>query len=239
MNVIEVEDLCFAYNSIPVLKNVSLTVSSKEFIGIFGPNGGGKTTFLNLLMGFLKPSKGRISIYGDSPKNKQKLIAWVPQSFSFDPSFPISVKEVVLMGRLRFARWYGRFHEQDLQKVKTALGQVGMESSINAPFSALSGGQMQRVLIARALASNPSLLLLDEPTSGIDYETQNEIYKLLGKLKQEITILMVTHDLSGLINQVDRFFCIQETLTPMSREKLCEHFALGLYHPPLKPEAFS
>ncbi len=236
MSVIEVEDLSFSYNSTLVLKKVSFTVLPGDFIGVFGPNGGGKTTLLNLLMGFLKPTGGKISLFGSPPKRGRKKIGWVPQTFHFDRSFPISVEEVVLSGRLSHATWYGRFYKEDRAIVAKVLEKVGMRRYLRFPFAALSGGQAQRVLIARALASNPLLLLLDEPISSLDFDMQKEIYKLLRELKKEMTILMVTHDLSSLIDQADRFFCIQGTLTSMPLEKLCEHFALGLYHAPLKTE---
>ena len=236
MKVIEVENLSFAYDSTLILKEVSISVADGEFVGIFGPNGGGKTTLLNLLMGFLKPTKGSISIFGNSPKMVRKKMGWVPQAFDFDHSFPISVKEVVLAGRLSYASKWGRFHKTDYQIVQKVLEKVGMQKYLNFPFSSLSGGEAGRVLIARALASSPSLLLLDEPTASIDPIVQEEIYKILRELKKEVTIVMVTHNLAPLVGLADHFFCVQGTLTSMSAEEMCEHYALGLYHPPLKKE---
>lgn len=230
--VIEASDLAFAYNSAFVLKEVSFSVAQGEFIGIFGPNGGGKTTLLHLLMGFLKPTHGKISIFGKSPKEARPRMAWVPQIFNFDRNFPISVKEVVLAGRLFHTHWHGYFQKEDIQIMEEALEQVGMKAYLNVPYSSLSGGQAQRVLIARALASQPDLLLLDEPTASIDFATQNAVYKMLRELKGKMTILMVTHDLKNALDLADRLFCVQGHLTPMSRAKVCEHYALGLYHPP-------
>ena len=234
MNVIEVEHLSFAYNEGDVLTDICFTVGEGEFVGLFGPNGGGKTTLLSLLMGFLKPSRGHIRIFGKSPVLARSQIAWVPQTFHFDRHFPISVEEVVLGGRLAHLSWLGRFSPNDFAAVHTALKKVGMEPFLRAPFATLSGGQAQRVLIARALASNPTLLLLDEPTASVDYAAQAEIYRLLKSLKGEITVVMVTHDLNTAVAYVDKVFCVQKTLIPMSPEKVCEHFALGLYHSPLK-----
>lgn len=231
MNVIEIENVSFAYASGNVLEDVSLQIEKGALVGLFGPNGGGKTTLLNLLMGFLTPSHGTIKIYGKSPKLARPFIGWVPQTFHFDRQFPISVEEVVLGGRLRHLSWRGRYSAQDKEAVLKALQQVKMEKALKLPFSSLSGGQAQRVLIARALASDPSLLFLDEPTASVDYKAQVEIYETLQQLKGEMTILMVTHDLDSSIRQMDRLVCIQKNLTEMTPEQVCDHFALGLYHP--------
>jgi zinc transport system ATP-binding protein len=234
MSIIEVENLSFAYNGIYVLEEISFTVNQGEFIGIFGPNGGGKTTLLSLLMGFLKPLKGNMRICNLPPLKARNQIGWVPQNFHFDRHFPISVEEVVLGGRLAHLSWSGRFLKNDHEIVEKVLEQVGMHKFLKFPFATLSGGQAQRVLIARALASFPLLLLLDEPTASVDYAAQTEIYKLLTSLKGKMTIVMVTHDLNSAVEHVDRLFCVQKNLIHMPPEKICEHFALGLYHSPIK-----
>lgn len=228
MNAVEVEELFFAYNGTMVLEDVSLSIQEKEFVAIFGPNGGGKTTLLQLLMGFLKPIRGKIHLFGRPPKSLRQKIGWVPQNFHFDRDFPISVKEVVLGGRLKKGSW--RFEPQDHKVVEEALDRVGMKKALHTPFAALSGGQQQRVLIARSLSSSPSLLFLDEPTASVDLEAERKIYSLLEELKAQMTILMVTHDLNKAVKSVDRLFCVQKTVTQMPKEKVCEHFALGLYH---------
>lgn len=233
MTVISVENLYFSYAVGDVLKDISFVVNQGEFVGLFGPNGGGKTTLLALLMGFLKPSRGQVKIFNKHPSQARSHIGWVPQTFHFDRHFPISVQEVVLGGRLNHLSWYGAFSKADYEASLTSLKKVGMESFVDAPFSILSGGQAQRVLIARALASHPALLLLDEPTASVDYAAQAEIYRLLKSLKGEITVVMVTHDLQAAVAHVDRVFCVQKTLMSMSPEKVCEHFAMGLYHSPL------
>jgi zinc transport system ATP-binding protein len=234
MSVIIVENLFFAYSMDDVLTDISFKIEAGEFVGLFGPNGGGKSTLLALLMGFLKPKKGSIRIFEQSPIQARSQMAWVPQTFHFDRHFPISVEEVVLGGRLSKLSWMGRFGKSDSAAVSASLERVGMENYKEAPFSILSGGQAQRVLIARALASNPSLLLLDEPTASVDYAAQAEIYRLLTSLKKEITVVMVTHDLHAAVKHVDKVFCVQKNLIPMAPEKVCEHFAMGLYHAPLK-----
>lgn len=232
--IIEAENVDFSYDKIPVLKDVSFSISEKESIAIFGPNGGGKTTLLHLIMGFILPTKGKIKVFGLSPKEARKFIGWVPQSFHYDHAFPISVFEVVLMGRLAKTSFFGGYTKEDENAAMLALEKVDMAKFKNSPFSDLSGGEAQRVLIARALVREPKLLLLDEPTSSVDVKAEEKIYSFLDTLKKDMTILMVTHDLKIATTNVDRVFCVQSTLTPILPKELCEHFAVGLYHPPIK-----
>lgn len=230
--LIDCKNLFFSYQKTPILENVNFTVFKNEFVGIFGPNGGGKTTLLHLLMGFLLPTKGSITLFGKDAKEGRKKIGWVPQSFQFDPSFPISVLEVVLMGRIGQSALFGGYHKEDVKEALAALEKVGLLHYKSHAFADLSGGEGQRVLIARALAHKPELLLLDEPTSHVDIKTQEKIFLLLRELKKELTILMVTHDLQVATQIVDRVFCVQRELTILNPSQLCKHFALGLYHPP-------
>jgi zinc transport system ATP-binding protein len=228
--MIEIRDLDFSYDKTAVLKEVNLTIAQGEFIGIFGPNGGGKTTFLQLLMGFLKPSKGSIRIFGKPPKCARGRIAYVPQINAFDRQFPISVRDIVLMGCLSEAR-FGMFSAALKRKADEALKSVGLQEIAENAFGSLSGGQAQRVLIARALVSQPALLLLDEPTASVDLEAEKEIHKLLLQLKNKITILMVTHDLQAIHQKVDRWLCINHSVSTFLPAQICEHFSFGLYHP--------
>lgn len=230
--IIDIENLNFAYQDQLVLEDVCLKIS-KDFVGIIGPNGGGKTTLLKLIMGFLKPTSGSISVFGKPPSEARQRIAYVPQTVRFDKQFPISVMEVVLMGRLSNLSWYGRYEESDKQIAKEMLEMVGLWDLHNRAFGTLSGGQAQRTLIARALVSKPQLLLLDEPTASVDSQAQTEIYELLDKLRQEMAILMVTHDLNIAIEHVHRIICVQRKVITLSPEEVCEHFAVGLYHSPL------
>ncbi len=233
MPVIVAHDLCFAYGTAPVLSHVSFEILEGQFVGIIGPNGGGKTTLLKLLMGFLKPDSGSLTIFGKDPANARNDIAYVPQRLPFDKLFPISVFEVVLTGRLSHLPWYGAYSTRDKQLAMEALEAVELTSFAHAAFGSLSGGQAQRVLIARALVSQPKLLLLDEPTSSVDVEAQAEIYKLLAKLRGNMTLAMVTHDLQTVIERVDRILCVQGAAIPLKPEEVCQHFTVGLYHTPL------
>lgn len=232
-NAIDTTALYFKYETSDVLKNVCFSISQGEFIGIIGPNGGGKTTLLQLLMGFLTPTKGQISIFGEKPASAQESMAYVPQNMRFDRDFPISVIELVLGGRMSQLPWYGIYRKEDQEIALDALHQVGLCHLKDRSFGTLSGGQQQRCLIARAIATQPKILFLDEPTANVDSDAEYEILHLLESLKGKITILMVTHDLQTAINHVSRVICIQQTAISYSPQEVCEHYALGLYHPPL------
>lgn len=232
--VIELQNLSFSYNHTDVLKHVSFHVDSGEFIGIIGPNGGGKTTLLKLLMGFLKPTLGKLEIFGLPPSASWQRVAYVPQGLHFDRQFPISVEELVLSGRLSRLPWYGIYSDRDRKAVRDALELVGLNDFRHCSFGSLSGGQAQRALIARALVAEPQLLLLDEPTASVDSQAQALIYSILKRLRGTMTILMVTHDLKAAIEVVERVLCVQGGVLSLLPSEVCEHFALGLYHAPLK-----
>lgn len=230
--VIEVEGLSFSYEKRPILKGVNLKACSGEFLAVFGPNGGGKTTFLKLLMGFLEPAAGKIRLFGTTSQKARKSISYVPQAAHFDRQFPLSVLELVLMGCLSECSIWGTLPKNAREKALAALEKVGLQGKETQAFGTLSGGQAQRALIARALVSNPKLLVLDEPTASVDPEAEAQIHHLLLKLKGSMTILMVTHDLQGIIEKADRMLCIHRTLTSYTPKQVCEHFAVGLYHSP-------
>lgn len=228
-----VDNLCFKYQGIPVLRNVTFSVNSGDFVGIIGPNGGGKTTLLKAILGFIKPLSGKITINGLPPVQARKNLAYVPQFARYDREFPISVLEVVLSGRLFDLPWYGKYSKEDYEAALEALTRVGLKDFASRRFGTLSGGQAQRVLIARALASKPNLLLLDEPTASVDAQSEADIHALLNQLKGTMTILMVTHDVDAIINDVQRVICVRGESVVLNPREVCEHFALGLYHKPL------
>lgn len=231
---ISLKNVCFSYQDSLVLNDITFDIGSKEFIGMIGPNGGGKTTLLKLMMGFLKPTTGKITVFGELPMNVQNQMAYVPQSLRFDRQFPISVFELVLGGRLSHLPWYGTFSQSDKQAALDALKQVHLTEYKDRAFGTLSGGQAQRALIARALASSPRILLLDEPTASVDAQAEADIYALLKELRGHIAIIMVTHDLRAAVELVDRVVCVQQTAVSLDPKEVCEHFAFGLYHPRLK-----
>jgi len=225
--LIQFDQVCFSYNETHVLKKVSFEIQAGEFIAIVGPNGGGKTTLLKLIMGLLKPLSGKIN----SPNRTR--IGYVPQIAQFDPAFPIRVKEVVMMGGYAKLNFWGSYPPEMKKACQEILKQVNMEGKEDELFGALSGGQKQRVLIARALFHDPELLLLDEPTANIDQETEAVIFDMLRERKKKSTILMVTHHLESVIGEVDRVFCVQQELSAFPPKEVCKHFAYGSYHKPL------
>jgi zinc transport system ATP-binding protein len=222
---LKVEHLSFSYSNLAIFKDVSFEIAQKECVGIIGPNGGGKSTLLKLICGFLAPTEGTLEAIHP--------IAYVPQTLGFDKQFPISTLEVVLSGRLSHLTWFGTYRKGDIAIAEASLEKVGLADKGKAPFCTLSGGQLQRALIARALASEPKLMLLDEPTASVDQKAEEGIFALLKELKEEMTLLLVTHDLNQAIHQVDRLLVIQHNVVPMTLREVCEHFALGLYHAPL------
>lgn len=230
---VKFKGVSFAYRDTYVLRDVDLEIGTGESVGIIGPNGGGKTTLLNLIMGFISPTVGTIEVFGKPPGAMSQKIAYVPQTLRFDRQFPISVIELVLTGRLSHLPWYGVYRKEDKEAAMEALKTVHLEGLSHRAFGTLSGGQMQRALIARALAAGPELLLLDEPTASVDSKAQADIYELIASLQGKLTILMVTHDLRAAIEYVQRVVCVQGNALALDRKDVCEHFALGLYHPPL------
>lgn len=232
-SAVNLSHLSFSYQETSVLKDISFDIAEGQFVGIIGPNGGGKTTLLKLVLGFIRPDAGTISVFGRSPADARQYMAYVPQSLRFDKQFPISVEELVLEGRLSRLPWYGCYSREDKRAAMHALEKVGLADLSRRPFGSLSGGQAQRALIARALASEPRLLLLDEPTASVDAQAEAEIYSILKQLQGSITILMVTHNLQAAIELVDKVICVQHTAQELDPRQVCEHYALGLYHSPL------
>ncbi len=202
--VIKITDLDFSYQEHTVLEAVNLEVQDGELGSIVGPNGGGKTTLLKLILGLLKPDRGRIEIFGESPEKARRKIGYMPQHAHLDPLFPVSVLNVVLMGQLgkqNSRGLFGGYPRQALETARRALTEVGLGNCEKDSFHQLSGGQRQRVLIARALCTEPQLLLLDEPTANIDPRSEENLYETLVRLNQRMTILLVSHDL-GFVSQV-------------------------------------
>jgi zinc transport system ATP-binding protein len=199
---VEVEDVDFAYGPVLVLEHINLTVEPGDFLGIIGPNGSGKTTLLRIMLGLLPPSRGTVRLFGHSPDSFDQWgrLGYVPQRATIDPALPVTVHEVVATGLLPSLRLFGRLGATARTRIAEALGQVGMEAHAAARIGELSTGQQQRVLIARALVSKPDLLILDEPTGGVDPEAQTSFYSLLQHLNRErdVTLVLVSHDIGRL-----------------------------------------
>jgi len=205
---IQIRDLSLGYENDLVLNKINLDIYEKEYLGIIGPNGGGKTTLIKAILGLLKPFKGSISIYGEPPEIGRRHIGYVPQFAEYDKDYPISVWDVVLMGRRNkrgITPWYS---SEDKKRALEALEVVAILDLKEKQIGSLSGGQRQRVFIARALVSKPKILLLDEPTASVDHEMEVSIYNMLADLNKEITILLVTHDVGVISSYVNRIVCL-------------------------------
>lgn len=202
---VKFDSVFFSYDNVPVLENISFHIHRGEFVALIGPNGSGKTTILKLLLGLEKPDAGQIKLFGNNSARASGRPGYVPQQPPADQHFPVAVRDVVRMGLLRPARGYAA---GDRAAVESAMKQAGIEELAARPYQALSGGQRRRVLVARALASQPDLLILDEPTANMDSESEGALFKTLGSLKGKTTILIVTHDTGFVSALTDRVLCL-------------------------------
>jgi len=211
-DIVELADVWAGYDGTSALEGINLSIEEHDFLGIIGPNGGGKTTLLKVILGLVRPYQGRVSVLGRDPHAGRGLIGYVPQYNLFDRDFPISVRDVTLMGRHGHAGLLRRYGRDDRAAARSALETVSMLDHADRQMGKLSGGEQQRVLIARALASEPRLLLLDEPTASVDATTQTEFYELLDGLKQRMAIVLVSHDISAISVHVDKIACLNRQL---------------------------
>lgn len=211
--VIEISSLSFGYEpGTEELYDVSLNVKQGDFMALLGPNGGGKTTLIKLMLGLLKPDSGNIKVFGEKPASVRSRIGYVPQSHPSEESFPISAEDVALMGRLKGHFPCGRYSKADKTAALESLEVMNVAHLASKGMNTLSGGQKQRVLIARALTGSPDILLLDEPSAGIDSKNQQNFYNLLEKLTDRMTIVLVTHDIGAVSGHVKSIACLNGTL---------------------------
>jgi zinc transport system ATP-binding protein len=215
--LISVENVSFSFNGLEVIQNVSFAILPGDFVALIGPNGSGKTSLIRLILGILKPSTGRIVLLGEelSQFTQWQRIGYVPQKAThMDPYFPASVREVVAMGLLSKKRFPRLFSRQDEAAIDRALDQVDMKALKNRRIGELSGGQQQRVFIARAIVNGPDVLFLDEPTAGVDADTQARFYEMLADLnrKEGLTIVLITHDFGIITKHVNKVACLNQRL---------------------------
>lgn len=226
--IISFQGVDFSYNSDPILKDVNLEIHPGEFVSIIGPNGGGKTSLLLLALGMLRPNRGTVQVFGRAPERERSRLGYVPQFTRFDPLFPVTVYDVVQMGRLgRF--WTGPYRKEDREAALAALEQVGLGELRRRSFAELSGGQRQRVLIARALATEPEILLLDEPTANVDRLATDKLYELLVDLNQRLTVVLVSHDLGIVSRFVSSVVCVNKTVLTHPVSELTGEMIRDLY----------
>lgn len=231
---VEIDDLTVYYGQTPALTKISLQVEEGEFLGIMGPNGGGKSTLLKVMLGLVPVTSGSIKIYNKDRKDSRSLVGYVPQFATMDKRFPISVFEVVLTGCIKKSLSpFFRFSNQDKENAYEQLEKVGIQNLANRQISQLSGGEFQKLLIARALAVQPRILLLDEPTASVDAKSREQIYHLLGELNKEMTIILVTHDLMAISSNVRSLACLNESLAYHGEPEMNEEIIDKLYGCPV------
>lgn len=218
--VIEAKGLSFSYGSSLVLEEVDLAIAERDFACIVGPNGGGKTTLLKLIVGLERPDSGAIRVLGTTPEEARPRIGYMPQYLSFDPRFPVTVMDVVLMGCLGAKTGIGPYGRHSRDAALAALQQVDLAGLAGKQYSDLSGGERQRALIARALSSQPELLLMDEPTSNLDLHMERELYELLSLLNEHLTVVTVTHDLGFVSPYVKTVVCVKHRVSVHPTEEL-------------------
>ncbi|KYC53371.1 MAG: Cobalamin import ATP-binding protein BtuD [Candidatus Methanofastidiosum methylothiophilum] len=211
-NIVKIENLSYDYGDHRVLEDINLKVYEDDFLGIIGPNGGGKSTLLKLILGLLVPTQGKIYLFNKSPKEGREFVGYVPQYTLVDRNFPINVEQVVLSGRINHTDFLKRYSEKDRKISNKAMEIMGIQDLSKIQIGKLSGGQLQRVLIARALSTEPRLLLLDEPTSNIDVQAETDFYDFLHELSEKMAIILVTHDTGAISSHVKSIACINKTL---------------------------
>jgi zinc transport system ATP-binding protein len=220
--IVDIDHLSFGYPPKPaenlVLEDISLQIAKNEFLGIIGPNGGGKTTLLKIMLGLLPAQQGRVSIFGQPVHKVRNRIGYVPQHAKFDTSVPANVMDVVLMGRLSKSPWGPSFSRDDREAAMAALEDTQTAEFAKRPIGSLSGGQRQRVLIARAMVCGAELLLLDEPTVGIDAQAEKQLFDLLHRFNERMPLVMVSHDVTYVSTHFTRVACL-------NRRVSCHHAA--------------
>jgi len=232
--VISVRHVWAGYDREPVLEDINLSVRELDFIGLIGPNGGGKTTLLKVLLGLLPPTRGEVRVMDKSVKEGRYHIGYVPQAVELDRDFPINVWHVARMGRLGKRGLLQRYTTEDDETVAEALRSVDMLNLRDRPIGELSGGQRQRVYIARALAKEPTILLLDEPMASVDPQVSASIYDLLSQLNERITILMISHDMTAISSHVKTVGCLNRRLFYHGGEQLTPEMLEQAYHCPIE-----
>lgn len=228
--VIEIKNLSFAYDKELVLEDVNLEINERDFLVLIGPNGGGKSTLIKLILGIYEPQKGSIDILKHAQEKHSAPIAYVPQNTNININFPIEAIEVVMMGHKSNKPTLFGYKKEETAHALHVLEQVGMRAHAHKKIGSLSGGQRQRVMIARALCSNPKILILDEPTSSIDADGQKQIYELLKELNKKVTIIVISHDISVVLEYASKVAHINKKLSFHDLSSLKKEFELGDNH---------
>ena len=227
--LIQITDLSASYDNKTVLSHINLTVYEQDFLGVIGPNGGGKTTLVKSILGLHRPDKGQIRFFREGKETEEINMGYLPQYNSIDKKFPISVYEVVLSGLSKQKSLFKRYSKEQHEQVREIIARMGLEGCEDRAIGQLSGGQLQRAMLGRALVSNPEVVILDEPNTYIDKRFEAKLYELLEEINRERAIILVSHDIGTVLQNVKTIACVNETLdyhpdTEVPSEWLEEHF---------------
>ncbi len=231
--VVSLRDVWVRYGTMPVLEAIDVDVTRGDFLAVVGPNGSGKTTLLKVVLGLITPDRGQVSVLGTTPREARGRVGYVAQYADFDREFPVSVLDVVRMGQLGTRRFGSLFSRRRDRHAHQALEQVGVQDLAKRAIGELSGGQMQRVLIARALAVEPELLILDEPTASVDSHGAEEFYRLLGELTDRMTVIVVSHDIGGISSHVRSIICVNRRAVGGQSDHLTQEMLETVYDCPV------
>jgi zinc transport system ATP-binding protein len=232
--IVRLDNVSVYYGAVPALDDVSLSVASGDFLGIIGPNGGGKTTLLKVILGLIHPDMGTVTVLDEPPVQNRGLLGYVPQHNVFDAGFPISVWDTVLMGRYGKTGLFKRYGSRNKEAARQALEEVGMLEERHRQIGMLSGGEQQRVFIARALVGEPKLLLLDEPTASVDAALETEFYEILSDLKKRMAVVLVSHDISAISVHVDKIACLNRQLVYHGSKEISDEVLEATYKCPVQ-----
>lgn len=228
--LIELENVTAGYGNKVVLRDISLTIFKDDFLGIIGPNGGGKTTLLKVMLGLIIPARGTVHFYDGENAVSSIKIGYLPQLNNIDRKFPISVRDVIVSGLASEKPTFHSFTNEQNNRVEKVITQMGLNELSHCPIGELSGGQLQRVLLGRSIVSHPQLLILDEPNSYVDKRFESHFYQLLEEINKESAVILVSHDIGTVLSMVKNIACVNETLhyhsgSNVSAEWLGEKYA--------------
>jgi zinc transport system ATP-binding protein len=232
--LIEIKNITVTYGTKTVLRNISLAVWQNDFLGVIGPNGGGKTTLLKAILGLIKPLEGEVVFYKDEKPVPGLKIGYLPQINQIDKHFPISVSEVVTSGLMSEKKGWRKFSKEQRQRIDETLDLMGMSEKAKCPVGELSGGELQRVLLGRAIVSHPDVLILDEPNTYVDKFFESRLYQLLEDINKDMAIILVSHDMGTILPFVKNIACVNETLHYHAGNNLTEEWLGQVYHCPIE-----
>ena len=232
--LLEVKNLSVSYGAKAVLKNISFILWENDFLGMIGPNGGGKTTLLKAILGLLKPSDGEIAFYKKGRPATALKMGYLPQINQIDKHFPISVFEVVASGLMAEKKVWRRYSNEQLKQINETLDKMGISEKAKCPVGELSGGELQRVLLGRAIVSHPKVLILDEPNTYVDKYFESRLYQLLEEINNDIAIILVSHDTGTILPLVKNIACVNETLHYHAGNNMSEEWLGQVYHCPIE-----